>query len=330
MSDSPTFKTVQPQTIPIFDLRDFTHGTKEQHRDFVLGMGKALREIGFFSLVNHGLDEEMLDRAYDVTMRFFELDESVKRRYEIPGLKGQRGFTSFGKEHAKNSDAPDLKEFWHVGRTFPEGHKLANAYPPNVWPREVLHFRATMMEMYQRLDECSMRLLEACALFLDEVPHKIKEMATGGNTILRAIHYPEIAPDMDPRSIRSAAHEDINLITLLCAATSDGLELLQRDGSWLKVRSSREEIIVDAGDMLQNLSNGVFKSTTHRVVNPDNSRERRFSMPFFVHPRSEISLQPLRTCIDMMGGCIRYPNITAGDYLAKRLSEIGLDQGRES
>lgn len=287
-------------------------------------MGDSLTETGFFALTNHGIDRSLIDRAYRAVEQFFEQPDAIKRRYEDPALKGQRGFTSFGREHAKDHPAPDLKEFWHVGRELAPGHPLAQVYLRNLWPEEVPDFRPALGELYAKLDACAAQLLEAVALYLDEPRELIRDMADKGNTILRVIHYPPVPPDADPASLRAAPHEDINLITLLCEATASGLELLRRDGTWMPIPALPGQIVVDAGDMLQNLTNGLLKSTTHRVVNPGSVRERRLSMPFFVHPRSEVSLAPLPSCVERTGGVKRFPDITAGEYLEQRLREIGL------
>jgi isopenicillin N synthase-like dioxygenase len=310
------------QTIPVVDLGDYLRGGSARDA-FVARMGEALKEIGFFALQNHGVDYNLIEKAYGLSAAFFDLPEKSKRAYEVVSLKGQRGFTSFGREQAKGARVPDLKEFWHVGREFAEGHPLKAEYHPNFWPSEIAGFREVMVELYRQLDVCSLRLLEACSIFLGEDPRLLPDMAENGNTILRIIHYPEVPADRDPAAIRAGAHEDINFITLLCEATAGGLELLQRDGSWLPIHALKGQIIVDTGDMLQNLTNGLLRSTTHRVVNPDNSRERRFSMPYFVHPRSEARLNPLPSCVGRARGK-RYPDITAGEYLEQRLREIGL------
>jgi isopenicillin N synthase-like dioxygenase len=301
------------QTIPVLDLAEFTPGHPHEER-FARAMGDALVELGFFAVVNHGVDQDLIRRSYAAVERFFTQPEAEKRRYEDLALKGQRGFTSFGREHAKDHPAPDLKEFWHVGR---------DEYLPNLWPENIPEFRQSVEELYRQLDHCAARLLEATALYLGEPRSLIADMARDGNTILRIIHYPPVPEEAGPASMRAAPHEDINLITLLCEATAGGLELLARDGRWLPIQALPGQIIVDAGDMLQNLTNGLLKSTTHRVVNPGNSRERRFSMPFFVHPRSEVSLAPFASCVARTGER-RYPEITAGAYLEQRLREIGL------
>ena len=125
-------------------------------------------------------------------------------------------------------------------------------------------------------------------------------------------------------AIRAAAHEDINLITLLMTATAAGLQVMDNDGTWIDVEGNHEQIIVDSGDMIQNLTNGLFKSTTHRVVNPGDPTQRRFSMPMFVHPRNEIDLTPREEFVVQTGGVASYQSINAGEYLHQRLVEIGL------
>ena len=168
-------------------------------------------------------------------------------------------------------------------------------------------------------------LLEACAAFLDEPAGRFRDMTEGSDTIVRVLYYPPVPPSAPPGAVRSAAHEDINLITLLSGATAEGLELLRRDGSWMPVHTGFDTIVVDAADMLQNVTNGLYRSTTHRVVNPPDAASERFSMPCFVHARLDVDLSPLPSCVARTGGAPRYPRITAGEYLAQRLREIGLD-----
>lgn len=312
------------QSIPVVSLKSFTHGTSNDKDRFVSTVGSALTDLGFFSVEDHGVDMRLIDKAYSIAAEFYELPVEKKKRYENLAIKGQRGYTSFGREHAKDAKAADLKEFWHVGRDLPPGHELNKVYPENIWPSEIPEFKTVFLELYRQIEDCAMTLLEACALYIGESRDRFTSIAENGNSILRVIHYPPVAPDRDPASIRAGAHEDINLITLLCEATAGGLELLQRDGTWRQIHALKGQIVCDTGDMIQNLTNGVLRSTTHRVVNPDNSRERRFSMPFFVHPRSEASLNPLESCIKRMDGKKTYRDITAGDYLMERLREIGL------
>ncbi len=305
-------------TIPVVDLEDYLSDDPTRRQTFVDAVGSSLRDIGFFALINHRIDNDLKDNAYRVSQEFFDLPDSAKAAYEKLEIKGQRGYTSFGREHAKDSNAPDLKEFWHVGQEHPQSD-----YPANIWPQELPEFQKVMTSVYSKLESCAFSVLEACSLFINEDKKVLREMAEDGNTILRLIHYPPIPDDAHPSSVRAAAHEDINLITLLIDATSSGLEILDRHNNWLPVVTPNNSIIIDSGDMLQNVTNGYFKATTHRVVNPEDSRQRRFSMPFFVHARSEVPLNPLPSCLALTGDQ-KYPDITAGQYLHQRLVEIGL------
>ena len=304
------------QTIPVLSLRDFMQGTSTQQHTFVEALGQALTAIGFFALTDHGIDDALIQSAYAAAEAVFTLPTAVKHRYEDRALNGQRGFTAFGREHAKDSPHPDLKEFWHVGAD--------QAVPANLWPAEVPEFKTAMLALFAQLDRCAYRLLEACALYLDLPRTLLADMIHDSPTLLRVLHYPPVAAELPAAQMRAAAHEDINLITLLCEATSPGLELLQADGTWRPIAAIPGQIIVDTGDMLQNLTNGLFKSTTHRVTNPGNDRDRRFSLPFFVHPRPAVDLSPLPSCIAKTGGEARYPQLTAATYLKQRLAEIGL------
>ncbi|MGF1523555.1 MAG: isopenicillin N synthase family dioxygenase [Leptolyngbyaceae cyanobacterium] len=304
------------QTIPVLSLTDFVNHDPAQAQVFVQTLGRALEEIGFFALVDHGIAPQLIQSAYDSAEAVFSLPEKSKVRYENLALKGQRGFTAFGREHAKDSAYPDLKEFWHIGR--------ATAQPANLWPQESPLFQTAMLELFKHLETCANILLEACALYLGLPRSFLRNMTTESPTLLRVIHYPPIPAEAPPESIRAAPHEDINLITLLCEATAPGLELRQQEGTWLPITAIPGQIIVDTGDMLQNLTNGLFKSTTHRVTNPMNDRDRRFSLPFFVHPRPEVDLSPHPACIAQTGGAAKFPKLTAGEYLTQRLKEIGL------
>ncbi|MGB7088072.1 MAG: 2-oxoglutarate and iron-dependent oxygenase domain-containing protein [Phormidesmis sp.] len=302
------------QTIPELDLEAFTSSpSKATSNAFVQALGDALSDFGFFSLINHGVDQRLIDAAYGAAEAFFALPDPSKIQYEIASFKGQRGFTRFGKEHARDSAAPDLKEFWHLGRA------------DNIWPREVPQFQPVMTNLFEQLETCAGHLMSACAQYLQQPSDFFAADVSQGQTILRVIHYPPIPEDATPASQRAAPHEDINLITLLCEATTPGLELRQPNGQWLPIHTEPGQIIVDTGDMLQSLSNGLLKSTTHRVVNPNSSRDRRFSMPFFVHPRPECDLSPLPSCFERTGGCPLYPTQSAAQYLSQRLKEIGLD-----
>jgi isopenicillin N synthase-like dioxygenase len=312
------------ENIPVVDLHDWAQGGEARGR-FVRAVGESLTAIGFFAVRNHGVPDALTRRAYEVAHAFFHLPPAVKRQYHDPAKHGQRGFTGFGTEHAKDSAAPDLKEFWQVGRPdVPDDHPVHRRFGPNFWPREQPDFGPALVELYRHLDQLGQVLLEACALHLDEPARRFRDMATDSDTIVRVLYYPPVGPGTPPGAVRSAAHEDINLITLLSGATSEGLELLRHDGSWMPVHTGFDTIVVDAGDMLQNATNGLFKSTTHRVVNPRDASSERFSMPCFVHARADVDLTPLPSCIARTGGVARFPKITAGEYLAQRLREIGL------
>jgi isopenicillin N synthase-like dioxygenase len=312
------------QNIPVVDLRDWEAGGSAR-QDFVRTVGESLADIGFFAVKHHGIPDALTQQAYEVARAFFHLPADVKARYHDAAKKGQRGFTGFGTEHARDSQAPDLKEFWQVGRPdVPDDHPVHRLFGPNFWPTEVPAFGSTLVELYRRLDRLGGLLLEACATHLDEPAPRFRELTADSDTIVRVLYYPPVAPDVPPGAVRSAAHEDINLITLLSGATSEGLELKRHDGTWMPVHTGFDTIVVDAGDMLQNLTNGLYKSTTHRVVNPADASSERFSMPCFVHARTEVDLAPLPSCVARTGGVARYPKITAGEYLIQRLREIGL------
>ena len=312
------------QNIPVVDLRDWDAGG-DRRRGFVRAVGESLADIGFFAVVHHGVPDALTRRAYEAARAFFHLPAEVKAGYHDPAKKGQRGFTGLGTEHARDSQAPDLKEFWQVGRPgVADDHPVHRLYGPNFWPAEVPGFGEALIELYRHLDGLGGVLLEACAAFLDEPAGRFRDMTAGSDTIVRVLYYPPVAPDVPRGAVRSAAHEDINLITLLSGATAEGLELLRRDGAWMPVHTGFDTIVVDAGDMLQSVTNGLYRSTTHRVVNPADAASERFSMPCFVHARLDVDLSPLPSCVARTGGAPRYPRITAGEYFAQRLREIGL------
>jgi isopenicillin N synthase-like dioxygenase len=316
------------QRIPTIDLADYTAGDAARAR-MVGTLGEGLQELGFLNVQGHGIDRALIRRAYDLWRRFFELPEEVKRRYVV-GAGGARGYTPFGIEHAKNSPHPDLKEFWHVGQVpeaaaaLPPGDPARESYPPNVWPTEVPGLEAATRELYSRLEGCAAVLLEALAEHFALPRTTFSSMMRNGNSILRVLHYPAVPGGVDPGSVRAAAHEDINLITLLCEATDSGLEILTRDGAWLPVEAGEGQIVVDAGDMLSRATNEVVPATTHRVVNPPSGlASERYSMPFFVHPYSACPLDVMERFVSATRPA-RFPPITAGEFLDERLREIGL------
>lgn len=309
--------------IPVVDLADFS-GDAKKKASFVDALGKAYETVGFVAVKNHGITDQTIEELYSNTKEFFALPEDVKKKYEIPGLAGQRGYTSFGKEHAKGSKAADLKEFFQFGQTVVDGDPIASEYPPNVTVTEITQFTPNFFKAYRSFEQSGSQLLRAIALYLGLEEKYFDPYVHNGNSILRAIHYPPITSE--PRSaIRAEQHEDINLITLLIGASADGLEILSKQSEWVPVTSLPEQIVVNVGDMLQRLTNNKLKSTTHRVVNPPRKMwgTSRYSIPFFLHPKSSMSLACLPATIDA-GHPKQYPDTTAGEYLDERLREIGL------
>ena len=309
--------------IPVVDLAQFS-GTPQQKSAFVNALGKAYEDVGFVAVKNHGIPDSTIEALYSNTKEFFSMPQETKRRYEIPGLAGQRGYTSFGKEHAKGSTAPDLKEFFQFGQTVEDNDPIKAEYPDNVIVPEINAFSPTFADAYRSFENSGSALLRAIALYLGLDEKYFDQYVHNGNSILRAIHYPPIKEE--PKSaIRAEQHEDINLITLLIGASADGLEILSKQGTWVPVTSLPEQIVVNVGDMLQRLTNNRLRSTTHRVVNPPRELwgSPRFSIPFFLHPKSSMSLACLPSCIDAEHPKA-YPDATAGEYLDERLREIGL------
>jgi isopenicillin N synthase-like dioxygenase len=310
------------KNIPTVDLNDYTSGGAATRSRLIETLGEGLREFGFLNVEGHGIDSSLIRGTYDLWKRFFELPDGVKRQYA--GVEGgARGYTPFGVEHAKDNPLPDLKEFWHVGQEPPEGHPFRNEYPANVWPKEIPEIKEPTLRLYSSLERVAENLLRALAEYFEMPRDSFSSMMDVGNSILRILHYPPVKPEYAP-AVRAAAHEDINLITLLCEATDSGLEILTREGEWMAVETGPGQIVVDAGDMLSRFTNEVIPATTHRVVNPaENAARDRYSMPFFVHPYSSCDL----TIPERFTGPdapAKYPPITAGQFLEQRLREIGL------
>jgi isopenicillin N synthase-like dioxygenase len=310
-------------SIPSVDLADFLSGDPTRKNDFVQKLGKAYEEVGFVAVKNHGVPDNLIADLYQYVQEFFSLPLEKKKAYEIADLAGQRGYTSFGKEHAKGSDAPDLKEFFQYGQV-PRDNYKEEEYPDNVKVSQVVDFNKTFDDAYRGFEKSGTALLQAIALYLGLDEHYFDGYVHNGNSILRAIHYPPITHE-PASAIRAEQHEDINLITLLVGASADGLEILSKQGEWVAVTSLPEQIVVNVGDMLQRFTNNKLISTTHRVVNPKRElwHTSRFSIPFFLHPRSSMSLKCLESCVDEAHP-IAYEDATAGEYLDERLREIGL------
>ena len=307
--------------VPTLDIRRY----ETDRAAFVDELGRAYEQFGFCGISGHGLSADVLDSAYEVFQRFFALPIGTKMTYHVPGGGGARGYTPFKIETAKDSQHPDLKEFWHIGREIPRDSIHAGVMPPNLWPNEVPGFQQAGYGLYQALDSLGRRVLRALALYIDLPETFFDDKVDQGNSILRPIHYPPIEA-VDIPNVRAGAHEDINFITLLVGASAAGLELLGRDGEWLPITTQGDAIVVNIGDMLQRLTNHVYPSTTHRVVNPqgDAARKPRYSIPFFLHPNPDFVIETLPSCVSAANPD-RYPGaITAHGYLLQRLREIGL------
>lgn len=312
------------QNIPSVDLRDFLSDDPVRKQKFVNEIGKAYEEIGFVALKGHFLDEKLVDELYKEVRNFFDLPLEVKTKYEIPGIGGQRGYVSFGKEHAKGRSAGDLKEFWHFGQYVSEGSKYEAEYPANVIVEELPQFNKVGKQAYQMLEKTGVYVLRALALYLGLDEFYFDNYIKDGNSILRPIHYPPIT--QEPKdAVRAAAHGDINLITLLMGAQGKGLQVQNHNGDWIDAIAADDELVINVGDMLSRHTNNKLKSTIHQVVNPPRELwgTSRYSIPFFMHPISEMKLDVLEDCIDE-NNPKKYDDITAGEFLYERLVDLGL------
>ena len=306
--------------VPTLDIRRY-----DTDRDaFVAELGAAYREFGFCCISGHGIARELIDDSYYAFQRFFALPTDVKMKYHVPGSGGARGYTPYKVETAKDSKHADLKEFWHIGREISRDSTFADVMPPNLWPAEVPDFRPHGYALYEALDQLGTRVLCGLALHIGLPEHYFGDKTDQGNSILRPIHYPPITQDNIPNE-RAGAHEDINFITLLVGASAEGLEVLS-EGEWLPVTTEGDAIVVNIGDMLQRLSNHVYPSTSHRVVNPPNANARkpRYSVPFFLHPNPDVVLDPVVQCITPDNPSRYSDSITSHEYLMQRLREIKL------
>lgn len=291
---------------------------------FARAIGQSFEQFGFAMVSDHGLDPALVAKGWTLAKAFFALSEEVKLRYRVTGGGGQRGYTAFGTEIAKDASENDLKEFWHVGRDLPAGHRFSASMPANLWPAEIDGFKSVFQQFFTEFDRVGGQLLSAIAIHLGLTRDWFEDPVRDGNSILRLLHYPPVS--REAAGIRAAAHEDINLITLLLGAEESGLELLDRDGRWLSVNPPEGALVVNVGDMLQRLTNHRLPSTTHRVRNPAPERRghSRYSMPFFLHLRPDFLIETLPGCVDATQPD-RYPEpIAADDYLKQRLREIGL------
>ena len=310
--------------VPSVDLKDFTSSDSARKEKFTKEIGRAFEEIGFVALSGHFLSEELVEDLYSEIKQFFSLPQAVKDSYEIDGIGGQRGYTSFGKEHAKGRKEGDLKEFWHFGQYVVDNPKLDAEYPDNVTVKELDNFNAIGKETYKMLEKTAKYVLRALALHLELEETYFDDYIRNGNSILRPIHYPPITSE-PKNAVRAAAHGDINLITLLMGAHGKGLQVMNNKGEWVNAIARPDQLMINVGDMLSRLTNNKLKSTIHQVVNPPKELwgNSRYSIPFFMHPISEMSLNCLDNCVNQKNPK-GFEDITAGEFLNERLIELGL------
>ncbi|HEV7350794.1 isopenicillin N synthase family dioxygenase [Telluribacter sp.] len=310
------------EEVPSLDLAEFNSGDPERKAKFVAELGAAFNNIGFVAIKNHGLNDDLRRSLYETVERFFRLPEEQKKQYEFEELHGQRGYIGKGKETAKGFKVADLKEFYHVGQPEPEGDMASN-----IFPDELPEFKEYTVKVYRTFENTGKTLLRAIAIYLDLPEDFFEDKVRNGDSILRALHYfPIENPDLLPEgAVRAAAHGDINLITLLMGASAEGLEVLRRDGKWIAITALPDQIVVNVGDMLDRLTNHKLKSTIHRVVNPPREKmgTSRYSIPFFMHPRGDMNLTSLESCIDEQHPKL-YTDMSAGEFLDERLRELGL------
>ena len=311
-------------SIPSVDLSKFLSTDPQQKQQFVNEIGKAYEDIGFVALKGHFLSDELVDKLYDQIKKFFSLPEDIKKSYEIDGIGGQRGYVSFGKESAKGKKEGDLKEFWHFGQYVEDNPNLKALYPKNVVVKELPEFNSVGKETFKMLEKTGVYVLRALAIYLGLNEFYFDKYVNNGNSILRPIHYPPIKEE-PKAAVRAAAHGDINLITLLMGSQGKGLQVQNHNGEWVDAIAAEDELVINVGDMLSRHSNNRLKSTIHRVVNPPREKwgTSRYSVPFFMHPVSEMPLNCLENCIDEAHPKL-YEDITAGEFLNERLKELGL------
>lgn len=308
--------------VPELSLMSFVNGTNNDKVKFTNELFRGLKDYGFIVLVDHPVDYSLTSKAYDLVHEFFQQPTEIKKQYICKAGGGQRGYTAFGVEHAKNSQYPDLKEFWHVGReTLVNEERFRKFFPHNIWPTEIPEFKDVMLKFFNGMDTTSALILDSLGMALDVPQTYFRDMLQDGNSIVRAIHYPPLGDNAPKNAVRAAAHEDINLITCMVGATSAGLELLDRDGKWLPVSCNDRQLVIDSGDMLSRITNDVIPATTHRVVNPDDASSNRYSMPFFTHPNPDTILSCIPSC---RGTGEKYEPINSNDWLMQRIADIGL------
>jgi isopenicillin N synthase-like dioxygenase len=309
------------------DYHDYSKGTPEQRKKFIQEFGDSFSNMGFAIVKNHGVTQEQRERLFEASKNFFELPEEIKKKYENEALHGQRGYIAKNKESAKGKKVPDLKEFYHIGQTVTDGDPIKDEYPDNIWPEEVETFEKIGQEVFNTFEETGRNLLRAIALYLGLDEKYFDAKIHNGNSILRLLHYYPVADksQIPKGAVRAAAHGDINLITLLMGGSAKGLQAQSLDGNWISVNPEPDEIVINIGDMLARLTNNRLRSTQHQVITPDEESwtQPRYSTPFFLHPRSDMDLTCLDSCISDKNPK-EYTDMTAGEFLTERLIELGL------
>ena len=308
--------------VPVLSLKDYKSQDKAVKDKFIKDLYNSFHEYGFVVVKDHSIPKNLMQKAYALQEKLFQLTLPEKNSY-VQNNGGQRGYTPFGTENAKGFSVKDLKEFWHVGREYKPTDAEYSVYPKNVWPSQLPDFENTFTELYRQLESMGDELLEALTYSLNVPQDFFKQRTYNGNTVMRLLHYPPVPSHLEPEQIRAQAHTDINLLTALISAQGAGLQLLDKDGSWVEVHANPDEVAINMGDMLSRITNDVLPSTVHRVVNPadPSKNQSRYSMPFFIHPRKEVLLSELPK---FQGQGTKYPDILADDFLHQRLKEIGL------
>ena len=274
---------------------------------------EALAAHGFFSITDHGLSQDLIDKCYRCSKDFFDLNYETKNQYSSIGSKGARGYTPKGIETAVGEKIADQKEFWHHGpivdKTFDK------KIPENLSISELPDFNENFDELYSELHKIGSRVLSVISLSLGLDKDFFTPWIEKGNSLLRSIHYPPVDGNTNPH--RARAHTDINLITLLIGAEEGGLEVLNKDGSWIKVEPSSNAIVCNIGDMMQLVTDKSLVSTTHRVIQDIKAKSKpRYSIPFFLHPAPSVLLKSVFNENDK--------GVLADDFLDERLKAIKL------
>ena len=310
------------------DYHDFISGDENKRAKFIKEFGDSFANMGFAIVSNHGVTEEEKQALYHVSETFFNLPDEIKLQYHDKNNAGQRGYIPKNVETAKGRKVADLKEFYHIGQQLSSEENASMGYPENIFPTELPALEEIGVKVYQTFENTGRNLLKAIALYLNLEEDYFNDKIAKGNSVLRLLHYfpLENVDDIPDGAVRAGAHGDINLITLLMGANAKGLQAQTLEGEWMDVNPAPNEIVINIGDMLSRHTNGLLRSTIHRVVNPVDKEELkkpRFSTPFFLHPISEMDLSCLESCVTAEKPK-QFDDITAGDFLDERLRELRL------